>query len=211
MPNKSGNAYALTALCPLKSTGENNELPVLYTRDLLQDLPQCTDLELSPMAKVSNTYLARFFILDDTIFRGYPFHLDHLQSKYLVFVSEIHGELEPYLAGMYRAIKADIHKIWKYGIAFDQVRDEDSFVSYIKKCQVETTFYFNGSTDDSLAEQLKSLYLKQEFSEFVFDHQDASPQDLLAAYKKFDQRVQPTVLTSPTWHPGVGDLSKITN
>ncbi|MDX2303025.1 MAG: hypothetical protein NW226_09500 [Microscillaceae bacterium] len=209
MPNTSGNAYALTTLCPLKHKGENQESPILYTRKVLQELPNCTDLQDSPMSKVPNTYLARFFILDDTVFRGYPFHLDHLQSKYLVFSVEFHGDLETYLKEMYRAVSKEIHTIWKYGFGFEEVKHEHSFVSYIKKCQVETTFFFNGSTDESLEEQLKSLYVKQEFSKFVFEHQGASPEDLLAAYKEFDQRVQPHILAFPTWKPGVDKLEEI--
>ena len=62
--------------------------------------------------------------------------------------------------------------------------------------------FFNGSTDDSLAEQLKSLYVKQEFSRFVFDNQGSSAQNLQAAFNAFVDRAQPTELKGPTWKPG---------
>lgn len=209
MPNTSGKAYALTTLCPLKDKGENGELPVLYTRGMLEQLPQCEDLDQSPMAKVPNTYLARFFILDDAIFEGYPYHVDRLRSKYLVFACEFHGGLDPYIKGMYKAISGDIKKIWKYGVGFEQVSDENSFLSYIKKCQVETTFFFNGSNDCSLAEQLKSLYLKQEFSRFVFENQGKDPATLLNSFKQFIEMARPTDLNTPTWKAGGDDLKTI--
>jgi hypothetical protein len=76
----------------------------------------------------------------------------------------------------------------------------------MKKCQLEATLFFNGSTDDSLQEQLKSLYLKQEFAKFAVENQGKSAVDLQAAYKEFMKRVKPTDLSAPTWRPGQSTL-----
>ena len=46
--------------------------------------------------------------------------------------------------------------------------------SYMKRCQVTNNLFFNGSTGDPLAEQLKSLYL---FSRFAYENQGKSPED----------------------------------
>ncbi len=220
MPNVSGNAYALTTLCPIKTKTDEDKSATFYTRKVLQDLPIDTahvqDKVVSPMARVPNTYLARFFILDDAIFQSYPYQLDTLKSSYLVFTANFHGELAPYLKGMYQFMKDEIFEIWKYCYGFDEVvtgekngKGESSFVQYIKKCQVETTFYFNGSTDDSLNEQLKSLYLKQELSKFVFKHQGADAAELLRDFKTFIKEKQPNVLESPTWKAGSSNLDEI--
>ncbi len=196
MSNTSGHAYALTTLCPIRNNSEGNLSSILALRTILQNnLGENPSEDVSPVASVPNTYLARFFILDDTPFQGYPYQLDNLKSSYLVFVSDFHGKLDAYLKGMYQHMKKEIFEIWKYCYGFEDVlqseengNGEAAFVRFIKKCQVETTFYFNGSTDDlkdgstidSLDEQLKSLYLKQELSKFVFDHQGVDAEPIVA-------------------------------
>jgi hypothetical protein len=140
--------------------------------------------------------------LDDAIFESYPAKLDKLQSKYLVFSANLHGDLNTYLTGMWNSISDTVKDIWSDCIGFDKVNSAATFVEYIKKCQVTTTFFFNGSTDDSLQEQLKSLFLKQEFSRFVFSHQGVPAKQLLQDFKDFIAYSKPRVLASPTWKAG---------
>ena len=71
-----------------------------------------------------------------------------------------------------------------------------------------TTFLFNGSTDDSLPEQLKSLYLKQEFSKFAFENQGLEPNELRQAFQQFIARTEPANLAGPTWRAGAAELSR---
>ena len=127
---------------------------------------------------------------------------DHLKSKYLIFSSNFHGQLDAYLTGMWDAITDDIRYIWEHCVAFDQVTDSASFISYMKKCQLETTLFFNGSTDDPLDEQLKALYLKQEFSRFAVEHQGVKATELKRAFEAFIKRVDPDNLAAPSWYPG---------
>jgi hypothetical protein len=164
--------------------------------------------ERSPMANVPSTYLCRFFVLDDVIFEGHPARLEHLKSKYLVFVAELHGELEAYLQGMWRHAEAFVRGLFAHCIGFGEVRDAQSFVTYIKRCQVETTFYFNGSTDEPLAEQLKGLYLKQELSKFAYANRGKSAVELQSAFQQFVSRVAPNDLVGPTWRPGASSPEK---
>ena len=206
MPNKSNNAYGLTILCPLKPTDASGESVKLKLRKKLFDLNK---LDNSPMSKVPNTYLSRFYILEDVFFEDYPHKLENLQSNYLVFTSNFHGDLDPYLEGMYKAIPEEIHSIFKDGYGFDSENmNESAFKEYIKKCQVETTFFFDGSTDDSLEEQLKSLYLKQEFSKFVFQNAHKSATELQELFKEFIKNSQPNN-AFPTWRAGAETLDGI--
>lgn len=206
MPNTSGKAYALTLFCPIINGHENGITNGNLIRKILQELP--TD-ENSPLAKVANTYLARFYVLDDAIFQSFPNELDTLQSKYLVFSSNFHGDLDTYLNGMWNQTEDTIKKIWARCVGFETVQSASSFVTYIKKCQVNTTFFFNGSTDDSLQEQLKSLFLKQEFSKFVFSHQGTPAKQLLADFKEFIKYAQPANLSAPTWKAGASSLETV--
>jgi hypothetical protein len=219
MANTNGNAYALTTFCPIKPGADpdpssHGRSHVFMLRDVLEDLPLN---HRSPMARVPNTYLCRFYVLNDMIYQGRTDHgkpvlLDHLKSKYLVFTSNFYGELEPYLQGMWRHAEKDVVRIWRHCIGFDQVRDASGFVRYIQKCQLTTTFFFNGSLPDGetldqpLAEQLKALYLKQELSEFAFANQGKSPQELQEAFKLFVARTKPREVEGPTWRAGADDL-----
>ena len=195
MANEFGDSYGLTCLCPIMN-GQADPLAdgivdlASYdkiTRRRIQTLPLN---EHSPFAQVPNTYFARLFILNDVFFQqGDNIKRDHLKSKYLVFTSNFHGKLESYLAGMWNSSEQDIRNIWQYAVGFDKVNDATSFTEYIKKCQLTTTLFFNGSTDKSLKQQLKSLYLKQAFSEFVLLNQGKNATDLKAELTQFMQKV----------------------
>jgi len=231
MATKSGNATALTVVSPIKNgvSGETSFADI--TRERCVGLPIH---EESPLAKVPNTYLARLFVLDDVYYESLPasdcvFNFsditslfsdsarkkalprkDHLKSKYLIFSSNFYGDLDAYLAGLwknwsyvdYNGNQHDVRHIWEYCVAFDRVTDTTSFIDYIKRCQLDASLFFNGSTDDSLQEQLKSLYLKQEFTRFAVEHQGKNAAEIQQDFKAFIERVQPENLTSPTWPPG---------
>src|SRR6476469_2571008 len=176
MANQQGNAYALTTLCPILSgvSAEDPQDPfagqshTAYVRDFLQSLQSH---ENSPMAKVPSTYFCRFYLLSDLMYGGKPNSYDELMSNYLVFTANFHGELEPYLTGMWNHAEPAIRTAWKYCVGFEQVHSTPRFLEYLQKCQVTTTFFFNGSNDEPLEEQLKALYLKQELAKFAFDNQ----------------------------------------
>ena len=212
MGNKRGHAYGLTLFCPIRPGVDDNVLepggaPRSYAaalRDHLEDLGLDED---SPFANVPNTYLARLYVLNDVFYQGKPATYEHLKSRYLVFESNFHGELEPYLEGMWHGMNQEVRTIWSHCVGFGSVNDSAGFVEYVKKCQVNTTFFFVGSNDVSQAEQLKSLYLKQEFSKFVFENQGKSAEDLQAAFQRFVERAQPTNLTGPTWRSGASSLT----
>ena len=214
MANKSGNAYALTLLCPIlpgappeTEPGIGGKSHVACLRYELQQ--QVRVSEESPMAKVLNTYLCRFYVLDDVPYQGKPAILEHLKSRYLVFSSNFHGELDDYLKGMWITIEPEIRFILDHCVGFSEVSDVASFIAYIKKCQVKTTFFFNGSNDDPLAEQLKALYLKQEFSKFVCENQGRNPADLQQAFRQFIKRAQPENTANPTWKAGAYHLDRV--
>lgn len=198
MSNKSGKSYSLTALCPIINGSTGDQSYASITREILQNL----DLdENSPMAKVANTYLCRFFILNDVFYESSPSREEHLKSKYIVFSSNFHGDLDSYLQGMWNNIEEDVKQFFQYGVAFDKVHNAKSFVKYIKNCQVKNSLFFNGSSDESLDEQLKGLYLKQEFTQFAYDNQGKDAESLQQAFQDFVKRTEPSK-TKPTWLPG---------
>lgn len=211
MANKSGKAYALTTLCPIVNgrivddNGIERESYDKAVRRLLQDIPLNED---SFFARVDNTYFARLFILNDVFFQqGNEFEQDHLKSKYLCFNSNFHGDLDVYLTKMWDSCEHEIRTVWQYCVGFNRVNTAHEFITYIKDCQLNTTLFFNGSNDESLSKQLKALYVKQMFSEFVLTQQGKSASDTKTNFKYFLQRVQLNNLESPRWKPGQSELT----
>lgn len=205
MPNQSGRAYGLTTLCPIINGSTHNRSYGTIIQQRLEDWPLN---EKSPMAAVPNTYLCRFFVLDDVRYQP-DAKLDHLKSKYLVFTSNFHGELDTYLEGMWQHAGKHLKDVFEHCVGFASVKDAATFVSYIKRCQVKTTFFFNGSNDEPLAEQLKGLYLKQEFAKFASDHQRKPAAELQAAFAEFLKRTQPDKVEAPTWRAGASNLDVV--
>jgi len=226
--NQSGSAYALTTLSPIRDghTADN-----IAFADTVRDRLQGWNAEPnSPMALVPNTYLCRLFVLDDVYTESLPSAgildtlsdllpvvpdwlrrralpaEDHLKSRYLVFCCNFHGgpagDLDGYLRGMWRAIGPRLREAWEYCWGFETVTDADAFIAYIKRCQLPAALYFNGSNDDPLAEQLKALYLKQEFARFAVDNQGLDAATLRARLQTFMQRTAPANLAAPTWTAG---------
>lgn len=203
MPNEAGAAYALTTICPIENDAHQDRSLAAIVRERLKDLPLH---EHSPFARVPNLYLCRLFVLDELTYQGSPAQLDRLLSKYLVFVCDLHGPLDPFLAGLWANANETLAALFAFCVGFKEVHDAGTFAAFIKKCQLRTTFYFNGSTDEPLAEQLKALYLKQEFAKFAMDHQGWKANALQRAFEDFVKRVEPSNLASPTWRPGASSL-----
>ena len=206
MANQNGNAYGLTALIPIKNGSEAGESYASKVRRLLQEWTLERN-EHSPMAKVPNTYLCRFYVLNDVFYQGSPAREEHLNSRYLVFSTNFYGELELYIQGMWETAQTGLKQLLQYCVAFNRINNVEDFIGYIKRCQIDNALFFNGSTDDPLVEQLKALYLKQALAHFLFTHQRLINQgakgaaELQQAFKAFVQHTRPES-AEPTWNPG---------
>ncbi len=196
------SAAGLTVLCPIVNSGDGQLSNAMLTSRYLHTMGLHNN---SPMAKVPNTYLCRFYVLNDVFYEGYPATEEHLKSKYLVFSTNYYGSLETYLENMWHCAEDDVKAIWQHCVAFDKVSSAVDFGKYMKKCQIKDNLFFNGSTATPLDEQLKSLYLKQEFSRFVYQNQGKNSQELQQAFQAFIARTQPDDLNAPTWIAGADE------
>jgi len=205
--SKQATAHGLTVLSPIINGALDGYSYSTLTLKYLQEMSVNED---SLMAKVPNTYFSRFYVLNDVFYEGSPADEEHLKSKYLVFTSNFHGGLDDYLKAMWNSTDAKVREIWQHCVAFDKVNDAAGFSRYIQQCQVKNQLYFVGANGESLAEQLKALYLKQEFSRFAFENQAlvnqgaAGAAKLQQAFRDFVNTTQPTNLASPTWVAGAG-------
>ena len=229
MANVSGNAYALTVLSPIRN-GLVSGTEIAHADAVRNKLQNWNQEFNSPMALVPETYLCRFYVLDDVVTESLPGGSvldtwsdllpvvpdglrrrvmpveEHLQSAYLVFTSNFYcgpaGTPDAYLRGMWEAINRHIQDIWQHCYGYDAVHDAHSFCAYMQRCQLTTSLFFVGTNDQPLAEQLKALYLKQEFSKFAIANQGLSAAAIRTNYRAFMQRVEAGNLSAPSWQPG---------
>ena len=173
MPNVNGSTYGLTVLSPVKIEELAVPSPEQRLRTYLNGLPDGT---ASPFAKVHATHLARFAIINDTFFEGFPSAKDHLKSRYLMFSSNFDGDLDPYLDQMFDAVPDVIDGIWGHCVGFPGTdAGKDAWRRYLKACQIETTFFFAAVNDMSVEEMLQALMLQQGFARFVIANQGNGP------------------------------------
>src|ERR1700704_2888516 len=139
MANESGRIYGLTALCPII---EDESLDVYHAGALREFLAGQPRDHRSPFATVSSTHLARLVVMDDVVFVGAPACEEHLKSRYLIFETNFDGDLDAYLARMARETPEFVDSVWKHCVGYPGVTDPRAFVAYIKKCQIDTTYFF---------------------------------------------------------------------
>ena len=174
MPSQSGKVYGLTLLCPILDDPMAIPSHDLQIRGHLAELSTGPD---SPFAIAPGTHLARLVVLDDVIYVGMPAREDHLKSKYLVFESNCDGNRDSYLSGLADKIPDELDNIWKHCTGYPPggARDRGAFLAYMRKCEIETTFFFAPVNNKTREETLRALRTKQAVAHFIATHQGMPP------------------------------------
>jgi hypothetical protein len=112
-------------------------------------------------------------VLDDVIYVGAPSCEEHLKSKYLVFESNCDGDRDSYLTGLARAIPEELDAIWNHCAGYPKrgAADLEAFLAYMKRCEIETTFFFAPVNDKTRKQTLVALRNKAAIAHFVASHQ----------------------------------------
>jgi hypothetical protein len=203
-------AASLTTLCPLRSDLPHQPSTAALLREQLAKLPRD---EASPFARVPSLFMCRMFVLDDVCLQGHVGHGgtdDRLRSKYLVFAADLSigakQTLDVFFDELWANAQAAVWDIWQHCLGFEHVTNAAEFAHYLKQCQMRSALSFAGNADTSLAEQLKALYVKQEFALFAREYQGQDAITLQRAFRDFVRRVQPFELTQPSWRRGASQL-----
>lgn len=194
MANQSGSIYGLTILSPIKDEPRVKISHSLAIRMYLQSLP--VDGR-GPFGKVSSTHMARLVVLDDVVYFGMPSCEEHLQSKYLIFESNFDGKLEDYLTRMAVEAREEVHGIWQHCVGYPGLENVPAFIAYMKRCQVETTFYFADVNDKTVQQTLRALQTQSAVASFIEKNQGKSPADLQKAFVNFSNRLRKTPPPEP--------------
>jgi hypothetical protein len=186
MANQSGSIYGLTILSPIKDNPNAEISHSLAIRMYLQTLPVDGN---GPFGRVSSTHMARFVVLDDVVYFGMPSCEEHLKSKYLIFESNFDGELETYLTRLATEARDEVHNIWQRCIGYPGVQNVDAFIAYMKRCQIETTFYFADVNDKTVQQTLNALQTQSAVASFIEKNQGKPPEKLQPAFLEFMRRL----------------------
>jgi hypothetical protein len=168
MANQSGQIYGLTILSPVLEGGTLDIGHATALRWYLASLPSD---HTSPFAQVSSTHFARLVVMDDVVFVGAPAIEEHLNSRYLVFETNFDGDLDTYLTRIAKEIPDLVDSVWKHCVGYPGVADPAAFVAYMKKCQIETTFFFADVNDHTVQQNLKALQVQSALSHFIEQNQ----------------------------------------
>ncbi len=201
MGNVSGSTYGLTILSPII---EDNRLDICHSMELRWALSQLPRDHRSPFAQISSTYLARLVVMDDVVFVGRPACEEHLKSRYLVFETNFDGDLDTYLRLMVAPeTKQFVEDVWQHCVGFPGAGDVNAFVAYMKKCQIETSFFFADVNDRTVDSTMTALRAQSALAHFMEKHQGMPAAELQQAFGAFLKKLE----TAPPLPHG-GDESR---
>jgi hypothetical protein len=175
MSNQSGQVYGLTILSPIVEDDRLDIVDAMQLRWYLGHLPRDHQ---SPFARISSTYLARLVVMDDVVYVGAPACEEHLQSRYLVFEANFDGDLDAFLTRMAKETPEFVDNVWKHCVGYPGVSDIPAFIAYMKKCQIETTFFFADVNNRTVQQTLQALRTQAALARFIQKHQGRPPAEL---------------------------------
>jgi hypothetical protein len=94
-------------------------------------------------------------------------------------------------------IPETVDAVWKHCVGFPGVADVAAFKAYMKKCQIETTFFFADVNDKTVQQTLRALQTQSAVTAFIVKHQGASPSELQAAFAHFMEKLNKAPLPAP--------------
>jgi hypothetical protein len=180
--NISGATYGLTILSPIV---EDSRLDICHSMELRWYLSQLPRDCRSPFAQLSSTYLARLVVMDDVVFVGQPACEEHLKSRYLVFESNFDGDLDTYLRRMATETKDFVNAVWQHCVGFPGTADVEAFIAYMKRCQLETTFFFADVNDQTVESTLAALKAQAAVTHFMERHEGRPAAEVQRAFGEF--------------------------
>jgi hypothetical protein len=198
MPNENGSVYGLTVLSPIINDEKATPSHDLQIRKYLATLPTGAD---SPFAHASGTHLARLVVMDDVIYVGMPVCEEHLKSKYLIFEANLDADsdqkLDNYLLHMAQNIPEHLDAIWKHCVGYPGAASTQAFISYIRSCQIETTFFFAAVNNKSVSQTLQALQTQRAVADFIARHQCWEPERLQAEFLQFAAQLEEAPVPPP--------------
>ncbi|MFL6351858.1 MAG: hypothetical protein ACJ74Z_08420 [Bryobacteraceae bacterium] len=179
MASKSGSVYGLTILSPII---DDPHASISHDLQLRMYLGALKRDERSPFAKVTSTHVARLAVMNDVVFVGSPSKEQHLKSQYLVFESNFDGDLDPYLQTMATQIPEHVEAVWSHCVGYPGTKNVEAFQAYMKKCELDSTFYFADVNDKTVDQALRALQTQAAVAAFVERNQGKPAAEIQQAF-----------------------------
>ncbi|CAA9520883.1 MAG: hypothetical protein AVDCRST_MAG67-3362 [uncultured Solirubrobacteraceae bacterium] len=174
-PNVSGQAYAFMAMTPVMP-GEEQPLAE-YLRGLRARGP-------SPLARLARTHLARFVIVPD--FKNDPTwkqrHEEHLDLNYLIFTSNLDGDLDSYLDELCEKLAPEAKEIWGRCVGCPESAEGAALKTYLRHNQIDTGIFFAAYGEATVATVRKALREREKMIAFAIRAQGMAPAALHEAF-----------------------------
>jgi hypothetical protein len=184
MLNRFGKKFGYNGLFPIKDDRATVEL-----RAYLQQMDR--HAFGSPFSSSDLIHLARFIIIDQLPFQGYPAHPEKRGAGFLVFMCDFDGrDVEDLAAALADACAEAVHEVWRHchAFPFDQAAAVSAGASeladYFARCQVTTLLYLADQPDATVSQILRAMWMQMRFADFVAEHRTSDAKALRANFDK---------------------------
>lgn len=169
--NVSGQAYAFMAMTPVKPGEE---------RPLAEYLRGLRDRGPSPLAKLTRTHIARFVIVPD--FHNDPTwkqrHEEHLDLNYLIFTSNLDGDIGSYLDELCEKLAPEAEEIWGRCVGCPENPRGAALKTYLMHNQINTGIFFAAYGQATVGAVKKALREREKMIGFAIAAQGLQPEAL---------------------------------
>jgi len=173
--NITGQAYAFMAMTPVKP-GEEQPLAD-YLRGLRGRGP-------SPLTRLARTHLARFVIVPD--FHNNPTwkqrREEHLDLNYLIFTSNLDGDLDSYLDELCEKLAPEAGEIWGRCVGCPEHAQGAALKKYLEHNQIDTGIFFAAYGHATVAMVKHALRERERMIAFAVSSQGLEPAALQKAF-----------------------------
>src|ERR1019366_962346 len=113
-----------------------------------------------------------------------------------------------HMARMAGEIPTEVDGIWQHCWGYPGLQDVGAFISYMKMCQITTTFYFADVNNKTVQQTLRALQTQAAVAEFIENNQGRGPAALQKSFADFLQRLRNAPPPIPG-RPGTGGPPRI--
>jgi len=171
--NVNGQAYGFQAMTPIEPGKEG------VLRAYLEGL----DADDSPLGKLAHTHMGRFVIIKD--FYNDPSwgqKEEHLDLQYLIFTSNLDGDIDSYLDELCEVMAAEAREIWGRCVGCPESAKGAELKAYLKHNQIDCGFFYAAYGNATVPEVKAALKQRDQMIAFATRSQGLSPEALQEAF-----------------------------
>lgn len=206
MANLNGKAYGFCAFTatrpPWRTLGTRFAFVLirLASPTIVRKLLSWVSLVADQQRLVDLTFIhfARWTIIRRQHFR----QLDPSQPKeslsydYMLFASNFNGDWAQYIDAFSAVVPGGMDLIWRWAERYPMSKPITPFLAYIRRCQVDTDFYYCAYPAASTTDIRSALALRQALVAFDRATKSLGPEAFAEAYHQFVPTVQQYLATT---------------